>query len=438
MHLERIALYYLTVPAAILLATFINPLLAVPAILSLAIYLLVTREPLEPNISPNLWPLVVLACLWTWSTGVLPPFSEPWDWIKHYAIFNLLIEKSWPPTFDGLVLRYSAAWYVLPSLAGKISYDLLRWAIFLWTAFGLWLGLSLGLRQIEPSWRLLAAGLVFLLFSGSDFLGVMMLGTANPLHMEWWAKFASISSVTVNIMWVPQHFVAGSLATALFVSSPAFFARNAALIVFTTALWSPFAAFGLLSFLLLLLTQQGGLCGFLTRQNVVIGIGFGIPTLIFLFSSTGNIPMEFVWSRPDFRWWIWSLFCVLEFGLIVGALLWAGQITKTEAAIVGGFLLILTLLRVGNFSDLTMRGSIPALCFLGFRLTDAVAHGVPRALPLVVLLLLGMPTPATEFIRSRISNRIVDPSTIRLGDKIKVWPITPEQYLAPRSWIFRR
>jgi hypothetical protein len=435
MHLERLALYYLVIPAAILLASFTAPLLMIPALLSLAIYVVVPRLPLEPSVPSTFWPLVAIACLWTWFSGVLPPFAQTWDWLKHYGIINLLVDQHWPPIINGSVFRYSAAWYVLPALIGKLCHGFTSWAIFIWTALGLSLGLALGLKRVEGNWWRVLAGLACLLFSGADWLGTLVTGEMpRPMHLEWWAGFASIPSITTSLIWTPQHLLPGLIATALFMRAPIFAARNTALIAFSTALWSPFVAFGLLP--LALIGLRGvGLRPFLTLQNVVVTLGFGVPTTLFLLSSSGSIPLDFAWNVQAFRLWVLPVFWLFEFGIVIAVLVWGGQISSAEGRISGSFLLAITLVHYGFYSDLTMRASIPSVCFLALRLAEAITQ--QRMFVLVILLAIGLPTPAVELMRARLHKRIKNPDALSLEVFLSTTPELRSQYLAKPSWIFR-
>ena len=88
------------------------------------------------------WPYLVMAAGFVWLSGVLPPFAENHDWYKHYALFNELIDQSWPvavPHGGALsTLRYSLSYYAIPAIVAKFAgHAWLGPANFAWTTLGL-------------------------------------------------------------------------------------------------------------------------------------------------------------------------------------------------------------------------------------------------------------------------------------------------------------
>ena len=121
-------LVYLLLPTAILLFYFGKiPLISLSmSILSVYLafdHIFVSRVLLIDALKKT-WPLLICSAITVWLSGIFPPFSENFDWYKHYGLLNLLIDKPWPPAafFEKgfRPLRYSLSFYILPSIFGKI------------------------------------------------------------------------------------------------------------------------------------------------------------------------------------------------------------------------------------------------------------------------------------------------------------------------------
>lgn len=388
------------------------------------------------------WPYLVLAAAVALLAGTLPPFAENLDWYKHYAIFNTLQQQAWPPLSvdaDGVAtLRYYLGYYVVPALAGKaLGAAALPLANFIWTTLGLYLALVLAFGpRPRPVAGAFLLGCVLLLFSGADIVGTKLTGggLGPVMHFEWWWPLGAICAILTNLFWAPQHTVPALLAAFLLLRCPRRGLAQAGVLGAATALWSPFAAFGLVP-LLLWAAVRCGPRALLSRANLLAAPVLLLAAARFLGEGTAGIPADLIWEFNDFTLPGWLLFLLLEFGAIAAALLLVAPRTALPVGLCALFLSLLALFRVGGGSDLLMRASIPALGVLALLAATAIATApnTVRKAPLVLCLVAGLATPLGEIMRSLIAPRIANARHIGLADVIQGNPDYARQYLVYRA-----
>lgn len=358
------------------------------------------------------------------------------DWIKHNMFLQDLMQKPWPAVYvfeeQLYPMVYYIAYYLPAALAGKLGgWDVANEVLFAWSLFGLVLALL---------WFQLLAGrfgiavlVLFTLFSGLDVPGVIVRVAAGgdwswtwlKTAVNWWAGNWLYGSPVDFIVWVPQMALGGWILAGL--SLHAFLSgrcmRVGLLYFGLSLLWSPFLSIGILAYLAV------GFCMEVFRDrtfdrrawlpNACGAIVLALFVLYFAskyFSPAppGGTPVHgwiFVSQVGDPEGWLHVLlmmivFWLLEFGLYV-LLLWrcAGMREgryKVILLITTVTLLVLPLYRYGEYNDLVMRVSIPALFVLGVLVCRALfdtAISRRYRLLLVILLLIGALTPLFEFWR---------------------------------------
>lgn len=371
------------------------------------------------------WPFLLLAALAAWMIGVVPPFAQNMDWLKHYAVFNAMVDQSWPPIIPTEIgfgtLRYSLSYYIVPSLIAKFAgLSVLGVAIWLWTTAGLYLALTLafGARAIEVSACFFLACL-FLFFSGADVIGegISQAPLVAPLHYEWWAKIGQFSSNMTSILWTPQHALSAWIATFLILRYPVRAVQSGGVLGAAVAVWSPFSAVGIIPVMAWAVWRAGPRHVF-SWMNLIIAPILLIAGSIFLINGAAGIPATFVWNHRSFSLRLWIGFVVLEFGAIAASLM---LVTPRDAVLIAGSTLTLLLLSVSNvgaYSDLMMRGSLPALAILAALAAVAVvtAPNTWRKAALILCLAVGLVTPAGEILRGLTTPRFTHPAQLRLSD----------------------
>jgi len=430
----RLAWFYLLLPSVIVLVGFqrweIGVAVALAA-LAACFGALRWHSPIAASPGNTLlatWPYLVLSAVLLWLSGILPPFGENSDWLKHYALFNELILQSWPPVVAGnegfATLRYSLSWYVVPALVAKAAGpEWLGVAVFVWSTLGLYIALVLafGTRAWSVAQRFTVC-LVFLLFSGADIIGSYLVAASQstPLHFEWWAGFGQLSSMVTSLFWTPQHAIPAWIATFLVLRFPRRALRTGGVLCAAVAVWSPFGAVGLVPLFLWAMVRVGPrhIFGWV---NLLAAPVLLLAALVFLTNGAGGgIPFGFIWSVSDIDLTRWTAFVVVEFGAIALALLALRQQRQRTVALIGlaaGFLLLLSMFSGGANNDLLMRSSFPALALLAL-LAAAAVIGAPndwRKAPLVLLLVVGLVTPLGEIMRAFMAPRLEATRATRLA-----------------------
>jgi hypothetical protein len=407
--LEFAALVYLSVPLVIFFWSFIRIDMAAPALTAILAVLYRVR-PRGPD---RAWPglnqaflCAAISGLFLWACAYLPPFGHTWDWLKHFGVVNELAQHTWPPINEesGTFLRYSLGYHLVPGLITKIFGNrLIELWMFVHTWVGLFLVLALLLKQAKPFCPATFL-LLFLLFSGLDLIGWLLLGRASSIlaHNEWWANYAfAYEGHATLFLWVPHHALAGMLGVLLLPTGQpnSMSPQGLSLLGAAVLLWSPFAALGLAPFALAWAVRHGREA-FVDLGNILCGLVLGTPLLAYLLSGTSRLPQGFNWDHEGFS--IGSLvnFLLLEVGLYLLALWLYGWHHLRYPAIVIAVLLLLPLYRIGIHNDFTMRACIPALTLLAMAAAASLAE--PRTgwrwIPLATLMLVGSATSILEIV----------------------------------------
>jgi len=428
--IDRAALAYLAVPSFLFLLGWFRWWAALPLA---ALLLAGCRHVLWPpkdgvRVAGLGWGaglfIVLVAAGWSVLGGAGHIFYANFDWITRDSVLRDLVVGAWPVGYGEangapLALRAPLGYYLPAALCGKLFG--LRWAdpaLLAWTATGvaLFLGVAVAHKRTWPAVLVTVVVLVF--FSGMDLVGTVIMGgvrLATKLritdHLEWWAMRFQYSSHTTQLFWVPNHALAGWIATALLirhVDRPEFAATLpvvAALIV----PWSPLTAIGFLPlaawwWLSRVWTERS--LRFVDPVAMAAAVAFAGVIGAYLVMGADQIPGgATAGSSESFASYV--LRCV-QFVLLEAGLLWLMLLSvRTDGLVVvaGLVLWILPFVAFGPSNDLAMRASIPALAVLAIASADVLsepAAALKRRVfwPIVLLLVLGAPTAVTEMARA--------------------------------------
>jgi hypothetical protein len=428
--LDVVAFAYLALPVVLFLLGWLRWWVGVP----LAALLLWGARDLLPSTvragGPRAvhWGVVVLVIAVTvgWSSlgGAGHLFFANFDWQTRDLVLRDLVVGAWPVGYGlregaDLLLRAPIGYFLPAAVVGKVFG--LRFAdpaLLLWTALGVALFLGLAVTRVRgwPAVLLLVAVLV--LFSGMDLVGTVLRGgllLAQHLrpadHIEWWADRFQYSSHSTQLFWVPNHALAGWVATTWLLrhAERPEFARLLPLVVALIPIWSPLTAIGFM-----LLAGAWWLQQMLRTRakrlvdpvNMVAAFGIAIVTGAYLVMGAGDIRSGATAQAGESM-----LFFVphyLQFVLLEAGILWLLllAIRADLLLVVAGLTLwLLPLVAFGPYNDLAMRASIPALVVLATAAASALsspARARQRRVywPIVVVLLLGVPTAVMEMTRA--------------------------------------
>lgn len=401
-------------------------------------------------ISRNILIAVVIASFaYVFFCGVGRLWSQSDDFLWRNAIFRDLVVRKWPvfyDAYDGALSYYIGTW--LPAaIIGKCvfllgagteaSFMVANIAVLIYCTVGmsiLFLLLFMHFNVSSPKKAaLVIIGLVF--FSGMDFVGNEF--KIDSWHIEWWALTFQYSSLTTCMCWVFNQTIIPWVCTALLLHEKT--VSNYVLIGMACLFCGPFPFIGFFIFCVAL-----GLKRLLEKVKAKEGAKFAkevfsipnICSILFIFPVVGSFltantmmsnyeSEEAVFLPPTWcfeNYVLYILFMLFEFGIF--AILIAKAFKKNYLFYVMlAELIVFPLFNVGINSDLTMRGSIPAIfmlfvfCYQYLLTNKAVTPRHPKAkehkesfeslisrinlfyIILAFCLLIGAVTPGVELAR---------------------------------------
>ena len=423
--LNKLIFLYLYLPILLFYLLWIRPLLSVPALVMIILALVLCfqkgeRQKAEVENKKGMASFIlciVILMAWCLLSGMGGYCHQSLDWEKHNFILRLLTEQKWPIIVKykeerGVLVYYIAA-YLIPALIGKLmhSFRVAEIALLIWTAFGLYLTIRLLETQLnmdKPLQRLVLC-LVLFLFSSfitpvSGIYGNLFPDDVGTGEQWYWLSITYPVQFSSNMMllrWVPQQAVSGWLMTLLLLQEKEHCERWG-VVLLPAILYSTFVFVGLV-FLSVLFwitdcIKQCALKASLRRIVALRNLLCVFPALILiLFILCSMLQERQGYGEMSFRLITYrgrgliTLLCLeLTWGL--WPLLLAEKELKNPALLCATILLLLLpLFQMGEWNDLCMRASIPAmfiLCILTVKnLLDAENEVQYKMLLLCVLLL---------------------------------------------------
>lgn len=351
------------------------------------------------------------------------PFS--WDWIKHWALLEVLTEKAWPVSVDDLSskrqwLRFYFGAYLVP--AGVASTT--RLSVVTTTAVWYCVGLALVFRHLQLSLTGRSKGavsllpFVFLLVNGADTLAQHSLRgllqyddvTWYSTHSEAWSALfvgrpLQYSGILAQFTWVPHQAIASALATLIVLRLRD--TRNvgtSALALGFLTLHSPYAAIGLAPFVLNTfivrrhtITTRGE--WFRVAFTTLSGAAFALTVVLFLKGDLPSGALLCVGCQPSPDAIKIGVFLIVE---LSGMLLCLTRQDFNDRTTIIALLLLCTLpLLGGKLADPVMRISLPAIVVLGVRASENLVSLAPSAFtvrPAIALRIVGLTLMTTTAI----------------------------------------
>lgn len=384
--------------------------------------------------------------------GIAP---QSGDWGKHNAILRDLIQKDWPVIYENhgvsSMLTYYLGQYMVPALGGKVLYKCLElcsftdvlepnrsgcsffaaeMVMFMWNSMGLFLVWGQLFFLLHDPGKKFLVGIIFCFFGNPLVLGkfVYSLAGFDPGYMDYHRLDHEIYLLqyTTNfalLRWVFQHclvpwMVMGmvlnrstDIETYIFVGLP-------------VVIYSPFAFLGMLPFMFVNLIRRM----IKEKKLIVIKACFSIPNVLTVF-SLGSFLFLFFFSylvaekpkEQNFSLYLhfnaqdmffYTIFCLFTFGIYTFYLIkdfrknpfwWTAVIS----------LLVLPFFRMGEYNDLVMRASIPALftlCVfcLDILLNKRKLHSRLFLCSFAVFFVIGFYYPVREFYDVVQEDKIFD------------------------------
>lgn len=231
---------YIYLPICIFLIGFTKLYVAIPTIIVIIYFGYKMYKDYYTNIKENkfvirAWVIIVslvLTISFTLIMGYGNLFEQPGDWLKHNAVIQDLVLKSWPvyyTEYDECMLTYYIGQYIIPSIIGKL-FSIVRLAEILmavWGVIGIYLA-YLNLIRITKSdndLKQIRTFFVMFFFCGALVLAQFVLKGIyeNDMYCDWqkhWilakGHMLQYRSNYVMLGWVYPQTIVSWLITILF------------------------------------------------------------------------------------------------------------------------------------------------------------------------------------------------------------------------------
>ncbi len=249
--LLRIAFYYLYIPLAIFLCSWVKLLYSVPLIIALGILPLTLCRNLNTDsvyfTRRQIWITVGVLLVWVILSGIGGfVWQNRWDHSFRNAVFNDLVGRSWPVIDGQNILTYYIGYWLPSAAIAKITGYMWigRVCQLLYGFIGVFLAFLLTIEKVGN--MKLKYLIPFIFFSGLDVVGLFLSGRPFPsnFHIELWSSFAFWESNTTLIFWVYNQAIPSWVATMIMLN----FGRHngvAAVTLCFLSISAPFSVVGL-------------------------------------------------------------------------------------------------------------------------------------------------------------------------------------------------
>lgn len=447
--LNYVIFSYLSLPVFIFFIGWLRPLIGLPFVLLLGVGIVsylrnCTGESVAWN-NMSRWQLlicVVIAFVWTYLSGVGGYSNQDWDHHYRNAVFSDLIRFEWPvyfqfaPNFhvDFLAghrasLNYYFTFWLPAALVGKIlGQSVANACLLAWTFFGIVL-VFLQLFRLVQFKRVVLTTLIFILWSGLDIVGKLIIGGYLPHFgesIEIYYYF-SYTSFTTDLFNAFNQAIPAWLITLWVLT------YRQKIPILPIALLFPYAPFPFISLTLFYVLYfffdfyqtQPKINGWVliqtARQRVdplsalAAGLAIGFPFVAFYKAHMPVQLSQFFGVRFLGQPLLTGLYIsgaylltfILEAGIFF-FLIWriapsVYQRNKLLFWLSFWMLLLIPLWEAGIWRDFASRGSIPVLTVLALLTILAINQSVdekrykPAFFQLLLVLLLSWVTPFWQF-----------------------------------------
>ena len=347
------------------------------------------------HISPLI--TITLAFLWTYFSGIGGFRPQHFDYYKHNLIINNLVRLDWPIVYsDGQYLCYNLAYYLVPTLLAKFFGGLnsVDYFIFGWS----WIGLFLLFQFLNQKGGIkLVLFFIFFnnieaIFYAYDFLRsplglydfiIDLFTQDHTIELIKTAGGLKYLSPVKLISSAPQHAIGAWLCTALLIDSFEKLNLKKLFLLFAILLyWSPLADFGLgLLVVIYFLLRNHSLKSFAQKMRETYTslplhlIPLFLPAFLYF---NGHVPIKEINGLIFNDLQNLHQYLLLILFLFVNSVFWLILFFYFKKRIETDFdyltvssiivLFLLPFYHFGNYNDLMMRASIPAIFIVCYRL----------------------------------------------------------------------
>lgn len=348
----------------------------------------------------------LLLLIWCALSGLGGFVHQTSDWVKHNVLLHDLIQLEWPVRYDFHgqgVMCYYIAEYLIPALIGKaLGFHAAEIAELVCSAVGLFLTCLLIYRNCRNK-----KPYVLLLIPLGLFLFSTFMYPIQGIYWQWfpedvrldtqWMSMDPLLPFSSNIAllrWVFPQFVGTSIAAALFMEEKEH-PQKWLLIAFPLILHSTFTFLGMgvlmvLTYMQLLFHEREKLKllkNTFSKVNL-LSVPMGLVLLGYIMLNftqkkpqSANMGFGFItygtnWAEPKAVHLIALLIAFTATWAIWALLLIKAERKNSLLVSLSISLLLFSFVRMGEWNDLGMRGSIPALLVLCYLVIRAVVDNL--------------------------------------------------------------
>jgi len=466
-NIKKIAIAYITIPVIIFILGWIKLHIAIPvvALLLIALWKGIYNKKSQKSIKDKeenkenkksiyiskkmillIFGIAFGWCLFSGQGGFFPQ-SDDYPWRN--AILRDLINFDWPVVyseFNRTLVYYIGHWMV-PGLFGKMALGItnssnIAWIVgnitlLIWTSIGATIVLLLLIKLLKCDSRkkIFITILMMIFFSGLDFIGTMITGRYDAMHIEWWVRGLQFSSITTCLFWVFNQSIIPWIITLIVLQEKN--VKNYAFLIVICLLSGPFPTVGIAIYMVVLgiielikhiknKQFKEFILDVFSIQNIV-AILLILPIFILYLTSNSAASMGVKISLGTIEEGVtyftliqrYILFIILELG-VYAAFIFKDNKRNPIYYTTIAYLIIVPLIKMGESSDFCMRVSIPGvlilMCLIIKYLFDNIEIKKKTCTVLIILLCIGAATPFIEMRRSVV--QLNDNNIVNVKDTI--------------------
>ncbi|MCH5325727.1 MAG: hypothetical protein J1E29_00825 [Duncaniella sp.] len=412
-----LAIYYLYIPFAIFLCSWVKLWIGMPLALLLGIApIFLSKSISGDTVTGSRYQEAVIfltLLIWVILSGIGGyVWQNRWDHFFRNALFMDLVNRPWP-VHDGVnILTYYLGYWLPPALIAKLTGSAAPgwFASFLFGLIGILIAFRLTLQSIGcVKLRFL---LPFILFSGVDIVYYIFFDHTfrHDLHIELWSDIACWESNTTLLYWVYNQAIPSWVATMLILN----FGRVRGLAPITLSfllISSSFSVIGLFPLALYYLLDDArhsksflqSLKTILNPYNILAILG-AIPIGLFLLMNR-NIGLSFGIGGMPFTVWLSQVVLLFSIEILVFLPFIYRQIKKSPEfyVLIASNILLLFVQQESKYGDFNCRVELPLNYFLTVQIAiflgrwEAMSRRCRTAF--LTISLFAIVTPATEIGR---------------------------------------
>ena len=423
--LRNLSLGYLMLPSLIFyLGWFRFPLALILALgLIYAAYINI-RENIKGDpdrlSAKEILSLGVLALFLTAYSGIGGFCFQVLDYWSHNSKYYTLFNHYWPVVFkeNGQFACHYFGFFLVPALISKMIGNISGGALFVWGAFGFFLGIC---WVYVISLRSFFALALFMSLGGIGHLLKVVFMHLTGLNNYIPSFFTEIWPILYQAQWAPNQLIPVIIVGAVVFHDLVFENRpeRSFLFIISIFVWGifPSAVLALIFLGILIFSYVGRIGSFFTfpvlRQIIFPGIIF-IPTFFYFLSGGGTVIAGFIWKFGPLKEIAFQYFfgVVIDTAILITIIIRLQLHKERFAIIIGGVIVILiaaSLFRIGKWNDWFLRGSVPIMVILSLYIVNKFATSIRQqpdwykrrmSYPIIGVFILGSVVPAFHFKRA--------------------------------------